>query len=197
MPRNTAAGKATAGPSNTSDGETIAVSTPREELAAANAEIERLRELLEARDTPASSDDSSDRLATILEALAQRTASSRSAKVADPPLLTDGTDPTFDNWKLQLRDKLEVNEDHFPNNRARMAYVFGRTGGDAQTHLRPRYAEESADPFTSEEEMINHLSSIYEDPFKVQNAYLNYKVLNMKTTETFSTFQTRFLHLAS
>ncbi len=188
MPRNTAAGKATAGPSNTSDGETIAVSTPREELAAANAEIERLRELLEARDTPASSDDSSDRLATILEALAQRTASSRSAKVADPPLLTDGTDPTFDNWKLQLRDKLEVNEDHFPNNRARMAYVFGRTGGDAQTHLRPRYAEESADPFTSEEEIINHLSSIYEDPFKVQNARLNYKVLNMKITETFSTF---------
>ncbi len=196
MPRNTAAGKAAAGPSNTSDGETIAVSTPQEELAAANAEIERLRELLEARDTPASSDDSSDRLATILEALAQRTTSSRSAKVADPPLLTDGTDPTFDNWKLQLRDKLEVNADHFPNARARMAYVFGRTGGDAQTHLRPRYAEESADPFTSEEEMIDHLSSIYEDPFKVQNARLDYKVLNMKTTETFSTFQTRFLHLA-
>ncbi len=188
MPRNTAAGKAAAGPSNTSDGETIAVSTPQEELAAANAEIERLRELLEARDTPASSDDSSDRLATILEALAQRTTSSRSAKVADPPLLTDGTDPTFDNWKLQLRDKLEVNADHFPNARARMAYVFGRTGGDAQTHLRPRYAEESADPFTSEEEMIDHLSSIYEDPFKVQNARLDYKVLNMKTTETFLTF---------
>ena len=37
---------------------------------AANAEIERLRELLEARDTPVSSDDSLDRLATILKALA-------------------------------------------------------------------------------------------------------------------------------
>ena len=77
-----------------------------------------------------------------------------------------------------------------------MAYVFGRTGGDAQTHLRPRYTEDSADPFVSEEEMIDHLSSIYEDPFKVQNARLGYKSLNMKTTETFSAFQTRFLHLA-
>jgi hypothetical protein len=48
-----------------------------------------------------------------------------------------------------------------------MAYVFSRTGGDAQTHLRPRYAEELADPFTSEEEIINYLSSIYKDPFKV------------------------------
>ena len=45
-------------------------SDPQEELATANAEIKRLWELLEARDTPASSDDSSDRLTTILKALA-------------------------------------------------------------------------------------------------------------------------------
>ena len=48
-----------------------------------------------------------------------------------------------------------------------MAYVFGHTGRDTQTHLRPRYIEELADPFTLEEKIINHLSSIYEDPFKV------------------------------
>ena len=69
-----------------------------------------------------------------------------------------------------------------------MAYVFGRTGGDAQMHLRPQYAQDLADPFLSGDEMINHLSSIYEDPFKVQNARLNYKALNMKTTETFLAF---------
>ena len=104
MPRNTAAGKAAAGPANTSDGETTTVSNPQEELAAVNAKIERLQELLKVRDTPASSNESSDtqRLATVLETLAQHTASvlSRSAKVADPPLFTDGTDPTFNNWKL-------------------------------------------------------------------------------------------------
>ena len=70
MPRNTAAGKAAAGPLNTSDSETITVSTPQAELAEANAEIERLQELLEARDTPVFSDDLLDRLVTILEALA-------------------------------------------------------------------------------------------------------------------------------
>ena len=48
-----------------------------------------------------------------------------------------------------------------------MAYVFGYISGDAQIHLRPRYIEELAEPFTSKEEMVNHLSSIYEDPFKV------------------------------
>jgi len=42
MPRNTAAGKAAVGPANTSNGETVTVLTPQEELAAANTEIERL-----------------------------------------------------------------------------------------------------------------------------------------------------------
>ena len=77
-----------------------------------------------------------------------------------------------------------------------MAYVFGRTGGDAQTHLRARYAEELADSFTSDAEMVAHLASIYKDPFRVQNAQLDYKSLMMKTSETFTSFQTRFLHLA-
>ncbi len=48
-----------------------------------------------------------------------------------------------------------------------MAYVFGRTNKDTQMHLRLYYTEESVDPFTSKEEIINYLSSIYKDPFKV------------------------------
>ena len=73
-----------------------------------------------------------------------------------------------------------------------MAYVFGCTSGDAQTHLRPRYTEDLADPFISKEEMIDHLSSIYEDPFKIQNARLGYKSLNIKIMETFSAFNPAF-----
>jgi len=42
MPRNTAAGKAAVGPANTSDSKTVTVSTPQEELVAANAKIKRL-----------------------------------------------------------------------------------------------------------------------------------------------------------
>jgi hypothetical protein len=48
-----------------------------------------------------------------------------------------------------------------------MAYIFSRTGRDTQTHLRPRYIEELIEPFTSKEEIIIYLSSIYKDPFKV------------------------------
>ena len=38
----------------------------------------------------------------------------RSVKVVDPPLLTDGIDPIFNNWKLQLQNKLKVNANYFP-----------------------------------------------------------------------------------
>jgi len=118
MLRTTAAGKVAVGPSNTSDGKTATNLNSQVELTAANAEIERLQELLKAREplTPSEELSNTQRLTTVLKALAQRIAlaSSRSAKVADPPLLIDGTNPTFDNWKLQLQDKLEVNADHFP-----------------------------------------------------------------------------------
>ena len=77
-----------------------------------------------------------------------------------------------------------------------MTYVFSRTGGDAQKHLQPRYDEDSEDLFLSDKEMINHLASIYEDPYKVQNACFEYKGLLMKLSETFADFNTRFLHLA-
>ena len=95
-----------------------------------------------------------------------------------------------------MRDKLQVNSDYFPTEEARMAYVFNRTGGDAQAHLHPRYIETSEDPFLTDQDMINYLSSIYEDPHRVQNARLKYKGLMMKPTETFADFHTRFLHLA-
>jgi len=55
-------------------------------------------------------------------------------------------------------------------------------------HLRPRYTQDLTDPFLSKEEIINYLSSIYKDPFKIQNACLNYKGLAIKTMETFSAF---------
>ena len=48
-----------------------------------------------------------------------------------------------------------------------MAYIFGRTSGDAYTHLYPRYTTDLVDPFVLEEEIINYLSSIYKDPFKI------------------------------
>jgi hypothetical protein len=79
---------------------------------AANAEIEQLRAQLAAWDSPALATSNLDRLATILEAFSERldrieshvsTPSSglgKSTKLLDPPILTDGKDPTFKRWRV-------------------------------------------------------------------------------------------------
>ena len=129
------------GPSNTTN-ETTA--TLQADLDAANAEIEQLRALLAAKDTPIPGTPTSDRLADVLEALTERltrtdspATHAKSAKIPDPLLLMDSKDPTFDNWKIQIVSKLKVNADHFATEQACMTYVFSRTGGDAQNHLKP------------------------------------------------------------
>jgi hypothetical protein len=182
--------------SASNDSDTIGTSES-DALLAAQDEIAQLRAQLATERAGNPRETLPADLATVLERMNQRnTDPKRSVKITDPPLFTDGVEPTFDNWKLQLQDKLEINTDHFVSTRARMAYVFSRTGSDAQTHLRPRYAIDAADPFTDEDDMLQHLSSIYEDPFKARNARLEYRGLMMKPTEAFTAFLTRFHQLA-
>ena len=202
-PRNTT-GRAQAGSSTDSIPE-----EHTEVLANQQAEIERLTALLaaaEARaarpgETPSTTEQTMAMLTeSIVRALGRPPESTpepkRSVKIPSPAILTDNQDPTFESWKIQVQDKLRINSDHFPSEDARKAFVFACTGGDAQGHLRPRYSSDAVDPFESYDDMIRHLASIYEDPYKVQNARYDYQALRMKTTEKFTEFQTRFLQLA-
>ena len=121
--------------------------------------------------------------------------SSKSSKIPDPEPLSDGKDPTFENWKIQIEGKFVVNHDHFGTENAKMIYIFGRTTGDAQTHLRPKYGTDE-DSFKTAQEMIDFLANIYLDPFKAKNARQDYRRLNMSYKQTFMEFYTKFLHLA-
>jgi hypothetical protein len=120
----------------------------------------------------------------------------KSTKIPDPPQLSDGKDPTFEAWRVQVNGKFRVNADHFDSEEAKMYYVLNRTTGDAQVHLLPRYEDEAEDPFESAKEMIAYLATIFEDPFKVQNARYDYRKWQMKPAHTFSDFYTKFLHVA-
>src|SRR5436189_6356442 len=138
------------GPSNTTNETTT---TLQADLDAANAEIEQLRALLAAKDTPIPGTPTSDRLTDVLEALTERltrtdspATHAKSAKIPDPPLLTDGKDPTFDNWKLQIRGTLRATPDHCRTEEAGRIHVWSRTGGDAQARWSPRYSERPGDP---------------------------------------------------
>jgi hypothetical protein len=157
------------------------------QLQAAMATIRRLEALVQRQSEPTPSSTDSMPL----------TETRKSTKLPDPAPLSDGKDPTFESWKLAIRAKLEVNADHYRTERARKAYIFGRTEGDAQTHLQPRYDDDNTvDPYLTAQDMIEHLATIYDDPYKTQNARSEYRSLSMKPSQTFTEFYTRFLHLA-
>lgn len=119
-----------------------------------------------------------------------------SKKLPDPSPLSDGKDPTFLSWKVQIQGKFRSNADHFQEEEDKMLYLFNRTSGDAQKHLQPRYDEDSQTRFVSAREMLTHLASIYVNPNAVRDARHDYNALLMKSSQSFPEFQTEFLHLA-
>jgi Zinc knuckle. len=120
--------------------------------------------------------------------------SSKSTKIPDPDQFSDGKSPTYESWKIQIEGKLTANQDHFPSEQTKMIYIFGRTTGDAQKALKTRYGT-TKNPFQTAQDMIDHLSQIYIDPYKVENAREDYRRLNMKPSQTFTEFFTTFLQL--
>lgn len=176
-------------------------------LVEAQAEIAALRAQLAARatETPEPSLSRDQLLEALLSRLQPHEPSvdtitdRKSTKLPDPLLLSDGKDPAYASWKLQIEDKLEVNADHFRTEDACMAYVFSRTTGDAQGHLQPRYGRNAAQRFCTAQDMLDYLTAIFEDPFQKENARFAYKADFMgkqDKNEAFTVFYTRFLHLA-
>ena len=51
--------------------------------------------------------------------------------------LSDGIEHTFLQWSASIRDRLIVNEDHYPTDVSRRALIWGTTTGLAKTYLEP------------------------------------------------------------
>ena len=118
-------------------------------------------------------------------------------RTKDVKELTDGVDPTYRSWKIALSVKFRNSRSQFSDEQTRMDYLFISTGGDAQQHLETRMESESADPFDSVDDMLAHLDMLFVDSNEVSESKVAYHELMMKESETFATFRTRFLQLAS
>ena len=119
-----------------------------------------------------------------------------SKRLPDPRALSDGKDPEYQSWRIQVQGKLRTNADHFLMEEHRMLFVFNCTQGDAQKHLLPRFQDDSVVRFETSQEMIDYLATVYVNPNEVRDSQFEYERLKMRSTETFSEFQTQFLHLS-
>ena len=96
--------------------------------------------------------------------------SKKSIKLSDPPVFTDGKNPTWDEWFSQCSEKLSVNSDHFTSQNEKKAWLLSRTGGDAATHTFHRRQPNAEDPYTCPEDVFEHLRGIYADTDRLENA---------------------------
>lgn len=120
----------------------------------------------------------------------------RSPRVPDPPCLTDGQDPTWEDWSSKIGFKLEINHDHFENERMKLVYVLSRTAGKAFEHTYCRSQKNSDDPFSTADEVLKDLSESFEDPDKYENYRREFVKLN-QGVKKFSDFYAEFKRLAS
>lgn len=94
----------------------------------------------------------------------------KSAKLPDPKAFTGepGKEPTFRRWKADIRNKIIVNSDHFRGDLARVAYLFSRTSGQANTILRP-YMETKSPQVSTFDLAMGLLTDTFNDPHFVEN----------------------------
>ena len=79
---------------------------------------------------------------------------SKSEKVPDPPLLTDGKDPKFEDWMIEMKGKFVANADRLGDDQMKRIYLVSRTSGPARQQLSVRLREDATNPYTSVEQMF-------------------------------------------
>lgn len=119
----------------------------------------------------------------------------RTVKLPHPPVFegkaTSGT--TFDNWLIQVKNKLRGNADSYPTEELKIIYVSGRVGGDALALISPRLDVANRHAYETVSDLYQHLEELYGDPNKERNARQAFKDLTMKKGQTFQEFYALFL----
>jgi hypothetical protein len=120
----------------------------------------------------------------------------KSTKLPKGAKLSDGEDPTFESWLIDMRDSLESNKDHYETPRARIAFVKRMCEGKAANYLLPRLREDAVNPFRDAEDMFSHLKIIFQDVNRVNKAKDKLYNLHMKKNTHFQDFVAEFTQLA-
>jgi hypothetical protein len=160
--------------------------------------LERIDNLIKEKDNTATERDLfAVRLARVGSQAGRATNEPRKlTKIPDPPMFSDGKNPTFEDWALAIYQKLDANADHYSTATLRKVYVTSRCKGDARRHFVPRLRPESLNPYNNAKDMLAHLKTIFIDPNKVRNARRQYNDLKIAPGNMFYTFISDFRYLA-
>ena len=95
-----------------------------------------------------------------------------------------------------MRGKFEINWDHYPLERSKLIYAENRVGEKALQHLEPCLRLNSITPFTTIDDLFNHLEDIFGNPHRKEQVIKKFRELKMGAS-LFSDFYSEFIRLAS
>jgi hypothetical protein len=113
------------------------------------------------------------------------------------PTLFYGDRTVFDDWLVQIKNKLRGNADMYPTEDLKIIYVSSRLAGDALALTNPRMNQESPHRYRQLSEIYDHLNELYSDPNKLQNARRDFGKLMLRPGHVFQEFYARFLRLST
>ncbi|ODM17342.1 hypothetical protein SI65_07017 [Aspergillus cristatus] len=123
--------------------------------------------------------------------------SSKSEKVPDPPLLTDGKEPKFEDWMIEMKGKFVANADCFDNDQMKRVYLVSCTGSLARQQLSVRLQEDATELYISVEQMFKTLTTAFQNPHRCMEADAELQTMYMRPGDKFPEFLAKFLLLAS
>jgi hypothetical protein len=95
-----------------------------------------------------------------------------------------------------VRRKLLINADYYPTPDSRVYFMSGLYEGKAGLHIGPRLTIDASNPYRDVEDLIDHLKTVFDNPNRATEAYVEYQALVMKPKDDFNDFLAEFVRLA-
>ena len=153
--------------------------------------------------SPSSLGEPEPRYQSIVTASTTAASNQRTLKYRHPPTLTDGVDPTYEEWEEGLKDKLHMNADWYDDVDERGAhvnwviYVKSTVQGKAFDHLIAYLKQFDKNETVTVEMCRQYLKRVFDDPDKRMKAREELHKLKLNYLGDFSAFYSEFVRLAN
>jgi len=117
-------------------------------------------------------------------------------KLSNSPIFIETDDSTWKTWNIKIADKLDVNANHYPTEKIRIAYVIFRLEDDADQQTYAKRRVDASSPYQSLSELLKHLKEIYEDQNLIRKCRREYVALK-QLNKPFSSFYSEFTRIFS
>ncbi len=118
----------------------------------------------------------------------------QSQKLSNSSLFTDEKESIWDDWQEKICDKLEINVDHFNNDKAILVYIHSWISEDAVKVTLIKHQRDLLNFYSTINDLLNELAQLYNDSDKETNFWRKYANLIQEKSK-FNNFYLIFQHL--